>query len=103
MYRRPPRKRVGAYTFSVASGAPSVVVDGRWPKTFSSASTSNAERSANAARRTQMCHVDGQHAQAPVHVAAVTEADDRLLPGIAALREAHVRLVEPGLGGEDPV
>src|SRR5690348_13298198 len=46
---------------------------------------------------------DLQHAQAPVHLAAVVLARNRLLAGIATLAEADVRLLEPGFGGKDAV
>src|SRR5207244_2812645 len=41
--------------------------------------------------------VDFQHSQAAVDFAAVALPRDRLLPRIAALREADVRLVQSGL------
>src|SRR4029077_55265 len=44
---------------------------------------------------------DLEHAQAAVRAAAVMQARDRFLAGIAALREGDVRLAETGLGGED--
>ena len=40
-------------------------------------------------------------AQPAVRAAAVVQPRDRLLARVAALREGDVRLVEPGLGGED--
>src|SRR5579863_217525 len=47
--------------------------------------------------------VELDHLQLAIDVPAVVQACDRLLPGIAALAEADVRLVEAGLGGEDGV
>src|SRR5579862_4866308 len=43
------------------------------------------------------------HPQLAVRVAAVVEPCDRLLSGIAALREGDVRRVEAGFCGEDPL
>src|SRR5207253_9675355 len=44
-----------------------------------------------------------QHAETPVHLASVVESRDRLLARIAALREAHVRLGQAGLGRKNRV
>src|ERR1041384_8595669 len=44
---------------------------------------------------------DFQSPQPAVRVAAVVQARDRLLAGVAALRERDVGLVETGLGGEN--
>src|SRR5947207_7838903 len=44
-----------------------------------------------------------QNAEPPVDVTAIVQPGNRLLPWIATLREADVRLVEPGLGREDTV
>src|SRR6266545_7065904 len=45
--------------------------------------------------------LDVERPKPPIHMAAVVEPRDRLLTGIATLRERDVRLVEPRLGGED--
>src|SRR5919201_6189427 len=52
---------------------------------------------------TGMCGLDSEHAQAPVHLAAIVLAGDRLLPRIAPFCETDVRLVEAGFRREDAV
>ena len=44
-----------------------------------------------------------EHAQAPVRLAAVVQARDRLLARVAALREADRALDQARLGGQDAV
>src|SRR3954465_9928990 len=44
-----------------------------------------------------------ENPQASIDVPSVVKARDRLLAGVAALREADVGAVEPGLGGQDPL
>src|SRR3954465_10882489 len=45
--------------------------------------------------------LDLEHPQPAVRAAAVVQPRDRLLAGVAALGEGDVRLVDPGLGGQD--
>ena len=60
------------------------------------------ERQLGVVRR-QLARLDRQHAEAAVRVPAEVEPRDRLLPRVAALREADRALLEAGLGGHHAV